>query len=63
MQRHVLTPVTPVVHLVAVRGRLQRVDADDLLKTVDLNQNESVLEDRSGRDAAEQEIRRRPRRR
>ena len=44
--------------LVAIRRRLESVDADDLLEPVDLDQDEGVLEDRGRRHAAEQQVRR-----
>jgi len=41
------------VYLVAIGWRLQRVDTDDLLEPVDLDQDERVLENSGRRDAAE----------
>ena len=42
--------------LTAVGRRLQRVDADDLLEPVDLDEHKGVLEDGRGRHAAEQQV-------
>ena len=50
-------PISPnCVYLVAVRRRLQRIDTDDLLEPVDLDQDERVLKDGGCRDAAEEQV-------
>jgi len=44
------------VYLIAVRRRLYRVDTNDLLEPVDLDQDEGVLEDCGGWHAAEEQV-------
>ena len=43
-------------YFAGIVGSLERVDSDDLLEAVDLDDDERVLQDRGGRDAAEEEI-------